>query len=488
MVLPPGTPSVATASPCHYGAGVFDDRYVELLRPVFAGRRWIIAIDDLSATTPLVEALRSLGAGPVLVVAGRRGYGPIPDGSVETCIVDQPLRSQHGMLQSWDAALVDLPRRVRRKIDEFDPYGEAQVITALLTTLRTIAGREVFGARDPTWLRLQDRAVVDRIWRVAGVRDVRRVVVPADPPALRAAAREIDMGSGTVWVSDRHDGWHGRDGYLRWVRTRVDADEAAVLFHGRAKRVRVMPFLDGIPCSIDGLVFPDDVVVLRPTEMVVLRRPRDSRLCYASSATLWDPPEEAREDMRTTARSVGRYLQGALDYRGAFTIDGVMTVDGFVPIELNPRYGSMLGAIARASGAPLYLLTLSLMSGAQLDIDTTILESELLEAADERRVAQASLRVASPRRYVEDVALRWTDAGFVVVTEDEADALLTLGPGPRRGAMVRVVLDTTLHPPGPSIAPKVVSAFAVADDLWNLGIGELEPAPDLCGEGRHAVA
>ena len=458
---------------------MFDDRYVDVLRPVFAGRRWIIAIDDLSATTSLVDALNALEAAAVMVVAGRRGSGPVPTSSAELCVVDLPPPIRHGDSRSWDAALVDLPRRVRRAIDAFDPYGEAQVITALLTTLRTVAQRAVFGARDPSWLRLEDRAVVDRIWRVAGVRDVRRLVVPGEPRALRAAAAEVDLGDGTVWVSDHHDGWNGRDGYLRWVRTRVDADDAAALFDGRASRVRVMPFLDGIPCSIDGLVFPDDVVVLRPAEMLVLRRPVDSRLCYASSATLWDPPAADREEMRHTAASVGSYLRGALDYRGAFTIDGVMTGDGFVPIELNPRYGSMMGAAARASGAPLYLLTLALMAGADLDIDPRRLERELLEVADRHRVAHASLHLPRPRLHTEDVGLLWAGTEFAVVPGDEADALLTLGPGPRNGSSLRLVLDTDRHPVGPSIAPKVVSAFGVADDLWDLGLGSLEAAPDL---------
>lgn len=460
---------------------MFADRYADVLEPVFGDRRWIIAIDDLSATTPLVRALRELGSERVLVVAGAHGSGTVPDPEeAETCVVDLGRASTHRRdLGSWDTALVDLPPQARARMRAFDPDRRAQVITAMQTTLRSVAGRPIFGARDQAWLQLQDRAIVDRIWRVAGVRDVRREVVAAEPDALRTTAAELDLGQGTVWVSDIRDGWKGRDGYLRWVRNRVDADEAVTLFEGRARRVRVMPFLDGIPCSIDGLVFADDVVVLRPCEMLVLRRPGASTLCYASAATLWDPEPHAREEMRDTARAVGHHLRETIDYRGAFTIDGVMTADGFVPIELNPRYGSMLGAVARASGAPLYLLTLSLMAGERIDLDTSGLEGELLAAADAHRVARASLHLSVPRLRAVHAPLRFVDGQFVVVTEEGADALLTASPGVHGGTTVRLLLDTDRHPPGPSIAPKAVSAFGIADDLWHLGIGPLQAAPDL---------
>ena len=51
-----------------------------------------------------------------------------------------------------------------------------------------------------------------------------------------------------------------------------------------------MPFLEGIPCSIHGVVFPDGVATFRPVEMVTLRRPGSNRLHYAGAATFWDPP------------------------------------------------------------------------------------------------------------------------------------------------------------------------------------------------------
>jgi hypothetical protein len=44
----------------------------------------------------------------------------------------------------------------------------------------------------------------------------------------------------------------------------------------RADRVRVMPFLEGIPCSIHGIVFAEHVAALQPLEMVTLRSESES--------------------------------------------------------------------------------------------------------------------------------------------------------------------------------------------------------------------
>lgn len=74
---------------------------------------------------------------------------------------------------------------------------------------------------------------------------------------------------------------------MRWVRTAEQAAEAATFFALRCDQVRVMPFLEGIPCSIHGIVLPDGVLAVRPCEMVVLRRPGEATFHYAQAATFW---------------------------------------------------------------------------------------------------------------------------------------------------------------------------------------------------------
>ena len=91
-----------------------------------------------------------------------------------------------------------------------------------------------------------------------------------------AAAGRLDRGAGTAWAGDARQGFHGGAFGLRWVKAEEDVAEAVAFLAARCDRVRVMPFLEGIPCSIHGVVFPRGAATFRPVEMVTLRRPGGS--------------------------------------------------------------------------------------------------------------------------------------------------------------------------------------------------------------------
>ena len=150
-----------------------------------------------------------------------------------------------------------------------------------------------------------------------------------------------------------------------------------------------MPFVDGVPCSIHGIVLPDGVAVLRPVEMVVLRRILDDgsrEFFYAGCATFWDPADDVRTQMVDVARRVGEQLRAEVDFKGTFTVDGVAAPDGFWPTELNPRFGAGINTIARAGGdVPILLINEVAGSGLPLGISATDLERELVPVADANR-------------------------------------------------------------------------------------------------------
>ena len=162
-----------------------------------------------------------------------------------------------------------------------------------------------------------------------------------------------------------------------------------------AETVRVMPFLDGIATSVHGIVLPDGVAVLRPVELVTLRRGHD--LVYAGCGTYWDPPTAVREEMRAAARRVGEQLRTDVEFRGAFTLDGVATRDGFRPTEVNPRFGAGLMIITHGIDVPLTLVLDLVVGGRSLGVTADWLEQELLAAADEHRAgATSQLHVPTP--------------------------------------------------------------------------------------------
>lgn len=450
--------------------------HIDVLRGVHQGRPWILAADVLAGAPAHLTALACVGADEVFVVAGSRGTGPAP-GDVPTVVLGITAEDVMAALRAFDDALGDLPADVMAQLDAFDPGRRAAVIAPLFTQRSTAAGRPVWGARPASWRALEDKTIVDEVWRAAGVPHAPAVVVPADPPSLRSAARAMDAGAGTVWVADNRRGWHGGATGLRWVGTDEHVDAATAVMAERADHVRVMPFLDGVPCSIHGIVLPDGTVALRPCEMVVLRRPGRSELCYAGMASTWDPPADDREQMRAYARQVGEHLRAAVGYRGAFSIDGIMTTDGFRPTELNPRFGAALSLLEAAVDVPLYLLHLAVVEDVAADWRGADLERRIVAAADAAREIRCHVVVDRPVGH-QTVRLRRAGGGMRGTDAADADVTIHSGPG-ATGGFVRVSVSPGVVPTGASVAPLVARALAWADAHLDLGLGPLEAAPDV---------
>jgi hypothetical protein len=432
-----------------------EDWWLPPLRSVFGGRRLVLAGAKAAAWTEHLALLRAAGVSDVLVVAPGWGAGDRPD--VDTVVVETPSGlSLMGQLRHEEAFVADPPPEVRSALDDFDPTGDALVLGSFLNTSPELAGRPFLTHRRPAWVALEDKVVVDAFWDRAGVPRLPSVVADLDDAAR--AAKSVDRGVGTVWAADAREGFHGGASQTYWV---ADEESQAAALAGLGPvcdRVRVMPFIEGVPCSIHGIVLPDGVAVLRPVEMVTLRRGR--RFVYAGCATWWDPPADIRETMRSVARAVGSQLSVDVDFRGTFTVDGVVDGDGFWPTELNPRFGAGINVIARASGVPVLLLNDLVTAGREIGRPAEMVEAELVELADAHRGGGtwlAGLTVdAQP-------GTRVLDEGVVVV-----------GDG-----FVRCVWNPSTAPVGPSTATSACRFWAEADRTLGTNIGPLTPATDL---------
>ncbi len=446
-----------------------DDWWIEPMRRAFEGRSVVLAGAMAASWPDYIDVLRSVGVGKLLVVATEgRGAGPQPD--VPTIIVQPPDGlPEMERIHLADRTLADPTPEMIDAIERFDPHREALVVGTFLATASELAGRPFVAHRRPEWVALEDKVVVDAFWDRAGVERQPSIVVPRDEAA--DAARAIDRGDGTVWAADARDGFHGGAHQTYWVNDDLSRDRAERNLQMVCDTVRVMPFLEGIPCSIHGIVLPDGVAVLRPVEMVTLRRGSD--FVYAGCATYWDPEPAVREQMRSIARQAGGRLRRDVDFRGAFTVDGVVTADGFWPTELNPRFGAGIMTIARGTGLPMVLVNDLIVAGHDIGRSAVELEEDVLVHGDTLRGGgtwMGSLdhdleMIGRPVTYSERGSWSWAQAG------DPIDGRVTAGAG-----FVRCLYDQATTPTGPSTGARAAAFWEFIDRECSVGTGGLTPA------------
>jgi hypothetical protein len=453
-------------------------RYEATLRRLYEGRKLILTGAPLATLRGTSRMVRALGAARPFLLAAGVGTGPMPteeEGERYVLRVSAPdIVSETRAIMSL---LANLPPTALAALDRYDPNREALVLSPPANELRTIAGRRVYGPRRPSWRKLEDKTLIDELWDAHGIRRPPSEVVQANGAALRAAAVRMDRGLGTVWSGDTREGINGGAVYVRWVRDTSDAAEAVAFLSTHCDRARVVPFIEGVPCSIHGLVLADGVAVLRPVEMVTLRSAGSNRLVFAGAATFWDPPLADRRAMRRVAAVVGAALRDRVGYRGAFTVDGVLGEDGFLPTELNTRYGAGLMVMADSrDDLPLWLLNLAVVEGEPLGIGSAVLEADVLKRADRHRSGAVWTVTHQAPATSRQRPVAFSPRGCRFVRPDEQPAgTLWFGPS-NVGGYVRLALDPARIPVGPPVAPLAVDAFALADERLATSIGPMFPA------------
>lgn len=446
--------------------------FEKLVAGDYAGRRWIIVAEVAAAVPAFVDFLQKCGADDLFLVSGNRGVGDVPD--IPTIDLEATGETIMGGIRAFEAAVLDLPDAARASIDAFDPDGTAGILFAGFGTAATIAGRPVFAPRRVEWLAIEDKIAVLDIWRESGIPTAPALVVAASLEDLTRAHRQLNSGAGTVVVADNHDGWHGGGEYLRRVRSEADLTAVAAFMGERADHVRVMPFLEGIPCSIHGFVTAAGVATFRPVELLILWN-RDT-LVYAGVATTWDPPGADREEMRRAARAVGETLRRQVGYRGGFSLDGILTVHGFRPTEINPRLSVGLGIqLGGIDDIPLGALTRHLVANPDAQIDLNDLELRIVANADANRTSRAMFATSKQLDSVE-CAVEYRDGSVQAVP----DGPIQLSAGPSlHGGVVFVRADPGVVPSGASFAPVVAACAPFVEDWLGIEIGRLDFAVDV---------
>ena len=241
------------------------------------------------------------------------------------------------------AAVAAITPAIQNSLDSWDPDGMARVLIPSLMQDDPVAGRSVFGGRPAAWAALEDKLAVLDLWADAGIATAPAEIVTLENETIPIAAhRRLAGPDGSVWAVDNSEGLHGGAAGTFWVQSEESARETASRLAGSHDRVRIMPFLNGVPCSIHGIVLDEATVPTRPNEMIVYVDRSDHRFHYCRFANHWDPTPDDRAAMIDAATAVGDALRAAVGFRGVFSLDGVLTANGFRPTEVNPRYGVAL--------------------------------------------------------------------------------------------------------------------------------------------------
>ena len=452
---------------------------------------FILIWPRIGAAAQVVTALQGLGA-TVLGVAGvHRGRSELSP-TVPTLALREGVGPGDGPgddfireFQRYEIEMASEGPALAAFFDRLDPARSARLLAPSAAELSAVCGRPVWGAVDQIARRaLEDKTTIDALWDTLACPRAPTAVVPL--AEAEAAAATLDRGHGTVWAGDNTTTIEGGAITTRHVFNETSRKAAITLFTQRCQTVRVMPYIQGVPCAIQALCTERGVVALRPMEMVVLRDPIEGRFALCGMSTQWDPPWPARASMRALAHAVGAHLLARWGWRGGFSIDGILDPDGvFWPTELNARYSAGLSLLENVlPGPPLQLVDRALRAGAPLEIDAGALERAMLPAADHRRVISArvhhmpmpppggaTLRLApdetgawveAPTAPRSPATLRWTDTG--------THGVLTLDPEP---SLIRR---------GPPLGPRFAEALAAAELRWGLGL------PRLCSPAADAPA
>ncbi|HEY9525004.1 MAG TPA: hypothetical protein VIR33_17335, partial [Thermopolyspora sp.] len=208
------------------------------------------------------------------------------------------------------------------------------------------------------------------------------------------------FGGGPVVVSsDASHGYHSGGNGVRWAATEDQIATAVGAFTATAAVVRVSPHVDGIACTVHGIVIKTEigaeVAVFEPMEDIVTWS-AGGEVSWLGTSTLWRMPDAGARGIRRVARLVGEYLHAESGYLGPFNVDGVLAGESFRPTEINARLAAPLRDGVPVDTLPLGLLAMLAAESEPLGVPAA--DIELLVSDGLRRMSEARVTTTVPRQ------------------------------------------------------------------------------------------
>lgn len=459
------------------------DYYRDLLHPIYKNRKLLHVGDVDVGMVGIARVLETLGAAPPLLIAGSQGTSSTEFPS-DLNLITLGIVASSNMVETtrtFERSLTDLPIEIHEQIQHWDPKCEANwVCAATLGEISSVAGRQKYGKRLPEWTAVEDKTTIDSFWDSIGVQRAPSRIVKVSRHDILDIAADLDEGRGTVWAADNREGVHGGAIGIRWVKNNGEVSGVVDELRELANRVRIAPFLEGVPMSIHGVVFPTSTAVFRPVELITLRYRERSRFLWGGCSTSYDPSDRDRVEMREVARRAGNALKENVNFRGPFSIDGVITEHGFMPTELNPRMSGGFGPLTKGlPNLPFAPLCWAAMENEDLDYKPDLLEQLIIEHADSERLLRGHVVTSRSFNETSEIKLVRDGQEYREPCDDEvADATLTCGPSPT-GGIIFLGLNKESSTAGALVASEVVRALRFCDRRLGTDFGPLDCALEV---------
>lgn len=141
----------------------------DYLRTLVAGRTVVLATAHLTAGGSILQQLRELGAGHILVLGPPAFRRLTTTAGAELIMVDIGDEDPAITRQRWESLLADPPPVLANLLDARDPDRSALVLVSPWFTTDELLGRPVFGAHRPSRASFEHKLLVDWLWDNAGM-------------------------------------------------------------------------------------------------------------------------------------------------------------------------------------------------------------------------------------------------------------------------------------------------------------------------------
>ena len=444
---------------------MIDKLFKSKVLPFLYGRKILLAFANERAIQRAANTLEALGVSKSHLF-GIVGQSPQTERirlDIAHIFVALPECSLAFELRAYHSALKHLDKTHIKVIDDFDPTVEAIVIGAFWFELESVANRRVFGSRRTSWLRIEDKCEVTVIWDKANIKTSRSETVSVSH--LKHTCLE-GWNFPFVLSGDSTQGVTGGGSHVRAIYTAKHLDSVRSFFEKECQYVRVMEYLDGVSCSIHGVVLEAEVLCSIPIEMVVIPC-SDGHFKYMGASTHWIPNSSITAQLQDTVRKVGAVLREEVNFKGTFTLDGVITDGQFYPTEINTRAGAGIFALYGVKHMAYFLLDLMLKDGQTIRFDTDSLQHWMIETAISNRSTRAwgestvDGTCTPETHWLDFVSGQWSRV------EDHTDGATTLSISDgRAGAFLMLSVSPKSLSAGELLKPYVKAAMQYSDKVW----------------------